>query len=48
MTDSDTRVSKAFALVEMSTEEEAKRAIDKLNGMELGGRVIFVSEAYQD
>jgi RNA recognition motif-containing protein len=48
MTDGDTRISKAFALVEMSTEEEAKRAIDRLNGVDFGGRVIFVSEAYQD
>jgi RNA recognition motif-containing protein len=48
MTDSDTRVSKAFVFVEMPTEEEAKRAIDKLNGAELGGRTIFVSGVYQD
>ena len=45
MADASTRISKAFAFVEMSTAEEAERAVDRLNGAELGGRVIFVSEA---
>lgn len=37
--------SKGFAFVEMSTDEEAKEAIEKLNGTELGGRNMNVSEA---
>ena len=44
--DRETGRSKGFAFVEMSTEDEAKRAVERLNGVELGGRVIFVSEAY--
>lgn len=37
--------SRGFGFVEMSTDEEAKAAIDKLNGTEVEGRKIFVSEA---
>jgi RNA recognition motif-containing protein len=37
--------SKGFGFVEMSTDEEAKKAIDELNGKELEGRPIAVSEA---
>lgn len=37
--------SKGFGFVEMSTEAEAQAAIDKLNGSELDGRKIVVSEA---
>lgn len=37
--------SKGFGFVEMSTDEEAKNAIDELNGKELEGRPIAVSEA---
>lgn len=37
--------SKGFGFVEMSTEEEAQEAIAKLNGTEMGGRTITVSEA---
>jgi len=37
--------SKGFGFVEMSTDEEAKYAIDELNGKELEGRPIAVSEA---
>lgn len=37
--------SRGFGFVEMETEEEAKKAIDELNGTELEGRKIFVSEA---
>jgi len=37
--------SRGLAFVEMSTEAEARSAIDKLNGSTLGSRRIFVSEA---
>jgi len=37
--------SKGFGFVEMSTEEEAKKAIDTMNGKEVDGRTITVSEA---
>lgn len=37
--------SKGFGFVEMSSEEEAKAAIEKLNGQTLDGRNIVVNEA---
>ena len=37
--------AKGFGFVEMSTEEEAKAAIDTLNGKEVEGRNITVNEA---
>ncbi|TSC72631.1 MAG: RNP-1 like RNA-binding protein [Parcubacteria group bacterium Gr01-1014_38] len=37
--------SKGFGFVEMSTEEEAQKAIEMLNGKELDGRTITVNEA---
>lgn len=37
--------SRGFGFVEMSTEEEAKAAIEKLNGSDLKGRKINVNEA---
>jgi RNA recognition motif-containing protein len=37
--------SKGFGFVEMSTDEEAKKAIAELNGKELEGRTVTVSEA---
>lgn len=43
--DRDTGRSKGFGFVEMSSDEEAKRAIDMLNGKEIEGRAIAVSEA---
>ncbi len=43
--DRDTSRSKGFGFVEMETEEEAKAAIDQLNGKELEGREIAVNEA---
>lgn len=43
--DRETNRSKGFGFVEMSSEEEAKKAIDELNGKELDGRPIVVSEA---
>lgn len=43
--DRETGRSKGFGFVEMSTDEEAKAAIDQLNGKELDGRPIVVNEA---
>lgn len=43
--DKYTGQSKGFGFVEMSTEEEAKLAMDKLNGADLDGRSIVVKEA---
>jgi RNA recognition motif-containing protein len=37
--------SKGFGFVEMSSEEEAKKAIEMFNGKELDGRNIIVNEA---
>ncbi|MCR4325145.1 MAG: RNA-binding protein [Candidatus Curtissbacteria bacterium] len=37
--------SRGFGFVEMAKEEDAKKAIDQLNGTEIEGRKIFVSEA---
>ncbi len=43
--DRETNRSKGFGFVEMSSEEEAKAAVEQLNGKELDGRAIVVSEA---
>ena len=43
--DRDTNRSKGFGFVEMSSDEEAKKAIDQLNGKDLNGRPVAVSEA---
>jgi cold-inducible RNA-binding protein len=45
ITDRDTGQSKGFAFVEMSSDAEAKAAVDKLNGQEVDGRQIAVSIA---
>lgn len=45
ITDKFSGQSKGFAFVEMATEEEAKEAINRLNGVELDGRKIVVNEA---
>lgn len=37
--------SKGFGFVEMSSEEEAQKAMKELNGKELEGRAIAVNEA---
>lgn len=37
--------SKGFGFVEMSSDEEAKKAIEMFNGQEMEGRKIVVSEA---
>ena len=45
VTDKMTGRSRGFGFVEMASEEDAKKAIDKLNGSDIDGRKIFVSEA---
>ncbi len=45
ITDRETGRSKGFGFVEMADDSAADTAIDKLNGADLGGRAINVSEA---
>ncbi len=44
-TDKFTGKSRGFGFVEMSSDEEAERAVQELNGKELDGRSIVVNEA---
>src|SRR5436190_20791740 len=43
--DRDTGRSKGFGFVEMSTDQEAQKAIEALNGKEFAGRALTVNEA---
>ena len=45
VTDRDTGRSRGFAFVEMSSNEEANRAIAGLNGADFEGRALNVNEA---
>jgi RNA recognition motif-containing protein len=45
ITDRDTGRAKGFGFVEMSNDADAARAINELNGAELDGRTLIVSEA---
>jgi len=45
ITDRDTGRSKGFAFVEMSDDQEARAAIERLNGTTMGDRAITVNEA---
>jgi len=45
ITDRDTGRSRGFGFVEMSSASEAQKAIAELNGRELQGRTLNVSEA---
>ena len=45
MRDMATGRARGFAFVEMSTEEEAQKAISELNDYQLGGRGLTVNEA---
>lgn len=45
ITDRDTGRSKGFAFATMATDDEAKAAIEALNGKEHGGRNLVVNEA---
>ncbi len=43
--DRETQRSRGFGFVEMSTEEEARAAIEMFDGKELEGRKVVVNEA---
>lgn len=43
--DRDTNRSKGYGFVEFENDDEAKVAIDKLNGSDVQGRAIVVNEA---
>ncbi len=43
--DRETDRSKGFGFVEMDSSEEANKAIEALNGQEVGGRRLVVNEA---
>lgn len=45
ITDRTTGQSKGFGFVELSTEEDARRAISELNGTMLGNRTLRLDEA---
>ena len=45
VTDRDTGRPRGFAFITMGTPEEAQKAIDALNGTELGGRTLNVNMA---
>lgn len=45
ITDRDTGRSRGFGFVEMSSDSEAQKAIQELNGVEFDGRAITVNEA---
>ena len=47
VTERETGRPRGFAFVEMSTEQEAKTAIEELSGRELGGRALNVNEAQE-
>lgn len=45
MRDQATGRARGFAFVEMSSDEDAQKAIDTLNGSDFGGRNLTVNEA---
>ena len=45
ISDRDTGRSKGFGFVEMPNDEEAKKAIEAVDGSEFGGRQLKVNEA---
>ena len=45
ITDRETGRSKGFGFVEMANDEQAKAAIEALNGSEIAGRSVTVNEA---
>src|SRR5689334_3514493 len=47
VTDRETGRPRGFGFVEMSTQDEAQRAIAEVNGRELDGRTLTVNEAQE-
>jgi RNA recognition motif-containing protein len=45
ITDKFTGRSRGFGFVEMPNDDEAKKAIEELNGTEVGGRAIIVNKS---
>ena len=45
ITERDSGRSKGFGFVEMASDDEAKKAVEMLNGKEIEGRAITVNEA---
>ena len=45
MMERDTGRSKGFGFVEMASEQEARAAIEGMNGQQIGGRGLVVNEA---
>lgn len=45
MTDRETGRSKGFGFVEMATDDQGSAAVETLNGKEVGGRALKVTEA---
>ncbi len=45
VTDRESGKSKGFGFVEMTNDNEARQAIEELNGKEIGGRKAVVNEA---
>jgi RNA recognition motif-containing protein len=45
ITDRNTGRSRGFGFVEMASDEDAAKAVEKLNGSDMNGRQIVVSEA---
>jgi RNA recognition motif-containing protein len=45
ISDRETGRSRGFGFVEMESDDEGQRAIDALNGADMGGRAITVNEA---
>ena len=45
ITDRETGRSRGFGFVEMTGSDEARKAIEELNGTDMGGRALTVNEA---
>ncbi len=45
ITDRETGRSKGFAFVEFTNDDDAKAAMDEMNGKEVDGRVLKINEA---
>jgi cold-inducible RNA-binding protein len=45
VTDRDTGRSRGFGFVEFANDDEGRKAIDRLNGSDMGGRQLTVNEA---